>query len=109
MHSFRHNFVDQLRDAELALRTGWALARLAEPWSGRIYGYGLTARKNAMTKVKHLGLSISHLCADKRLGICNAQFAYIWSIGIDQRSSFDANPRVHLLPRALLVQAKEEG
>ncbi|ANY21155.1 hypothetical protein A6F68_02661 [Tsuneonella dongtanensis] len=63
MHSFRHNFEDRLRAAELPDRTALALARRAEAGSSRIYGDGLSARQKAvaLSKVEYRGLSLSHL------------------------------------------------
>lgn len=63
MHSFRHNFEDRLREAELPERTALALARRAEPGSSRIYGAGLSARlkSDAMAKIVYPGLDLSHL------------------------------------------------
>lgn len=63
MHSFRHNFEDRLRSAELAERTALALARRTEAGSSRIYGDGLSARQKAaaIAKVIYTGLDLSHL------------------------------------------------
>lgn len=63
MHSFRHNFEDRLRAAELAERTTLALARRAEAGSSRIYGDGLSARQKAeaIAKVSYPGLDLSRL------------------------------------------------
>lgn len=63
MHSFRHNFEDRLRAAELAERTALALARRTEPGSGRVYGNGLSLRQKAeaVAKVNYPGLDLSHL------------------------------------------------
>ena len=62
-HSFRHCFEDRLRAAELAERTALALARRAEPGSGRIYGDGLSVRQEAeaVAKIVYPGLDLSHL------------------------------------------------
>ncbi|GAB7553109.1 site-specific integrase [Novosphingobium sp. 11B] len=63
MHSFRHNFEDRLRAAELPERTSLALARRTEPGSSRIYGEGVTARQKqaAMSKLHYPGIDLSHL------------------------------------------------
>lgn len=63
MHSFRHNFEDALRAAELPSRTALALARRAEPGSGKFYGNGLAIRikDDALAKVNYRGLDLSHL------------------------------------------------
>lgn len=63
IHSFRHNFEDALREAELVERTALALARRMEAGSSRIYGDGLSARlkAEAMAKITYLGLDLSHL------------------------------------------------
>ncbi|MDZ4307177.1 site-specific integrase [Allopontixanthobacter sp.] len=63
MHSFRHNFEDRLRAAELAERTALALARRTESGSSRIYGEGLSARQKAaaLAKVEYPGLHLDHL------------------------------------------------
>ena len=65
MHSFRHNFEDRLRSAELAERTALALARRAEAGSGRVYGDGLSLRQKAeaVAKINYPGLDLSHLYA----------------------------------------------
>lgn len=47
MHSFRHNFEDRLRAAELPERTALALARRTEAGSSSVYGQGLSARQKA--------------------------------------------------------------
>lgn len=63
MHSFRHNFEDRLRSAELADRTALALARRTEAGSSRIYGDGLSSRQKAeaIAKVVYPALDLSHL------------------------------------------------
>jgi integrase len=62
-HSFRHNFEDRLRAAELAERTALALARRTEPGSSSVYGSGLSARQKleAITKITYPGLDLLHL------------------------------------------------
>ena len=63
MHSFRHNFEDRLRAAELPERTALALARRTEAGSSSVYGKGLSARQKteALAKVRYPGLDLSHL------------------------------------------------
>ena len=63
MHSFRHNFEDRLRAAELPERTALALARRTEAGSSRGYGDGLSARQKAeaIEKIAYPGLDLSHL------------------------------------------------
>lgn len=63
MHSFRHNFEDRLRAAEIATRTALALARRKEPGSGDNYGSGLSTRHKAeaLAKITYPGLSLAHL------------------------------------------------
>lgn len=62
-HSFRHNFEDRLRAAELAERTAYALARRTEPGSGKVYGHGLSLRQkaDALAKVQYPWLNLTHL------------------------------------------------
>lgn len=66
MHSFRHNFEDRLREAELNERTALALARRSETGSGRTYGDGLSARTKAeaIAKIRYPDLDLSHLTGD---------------------------------------------
>lgn len=68
MHSFRHNFEDRIRAAELPERTGLALARRSEAGSSRIYGDGLSARQkaDAIAKISYSGLDLSHLRPETR-------------------------------------------
>jgi integrase len=71
MHSFRHNFEDRLRAAEVPDRTALALARRSEAGSSQIYGHGLSARQksDAIAKIGYPGLDLSHLyiaCGAKR-------------------------------------------
>ena len=63
MHSFRHNFEDAVRNAELEERTALALARRAESGSSRIYGAGLSdaKKREAIAKVVYRGRNINHL------------------------------------------------
>jgi integrase len=63
MHSFRHNFEDRLRAAELPERTALALARRTEAGSSSVYGQGLSARQKAaaLAKISYPGLDLSHL------------------------------------------------
>lgn len=63
MHSFRHNFEDRLREAELAERTALALARRQESGSSKTYGHGLSMRRKseAIAKIVYPGLDLSHL------------------------------------------------
>ncbi|MBX7482973.1 site-specific integrase [Qipengyuania qiaonensis] len=63
MHSFRHNFEDALRAAEIAPRTALALARRKEPGSGDGYGDGLSMRQKskALAKIQYASLDLSHL------------------------------------------------
>lgn len=63
IHSFRHNFEDAVRNAELEERTALALARRAESGSSRIYGAGLSdaKKREAIAKVKYKGLNLDHL------------------------------------------------
>lgn len=63
MHSFRHNFEDRLRAAELPERTALALARRMESGSSRVYGDGLSApqKAGAIAKVRYPGLRLEHL------------------------------------------------
>jgi integrase len=63
MYSFRHNFEDRLRAAELPERTALSLARRSESGSSRLYGEGLSARHKAaaLAKVQYPGLSLDHL------------------------------------------------
>lgn len=65
MHSFRHNFEDRLRAAELPERTALALARRTEAGSSRIYGDGLSSRQkaDAIARLNYPGLDLSHLYA----------------------------------------------
>jgi len=65
MHSFRHNFEDRLREAEIAERTALALARRTERGSRAGYGEGLSvvSRAKALEKVVYPGLDLSHLHA----------------------------------------------
>ena len=67
MHSFRHNFEDRLRAAELPERTALALARRTEAGSSRIYGDGLSARQKAeaLGRIAYPGLDLSHLHVKK--------------------------------------------
>ena len=67
-HSFRHNFEDRLRAAELPERTALALARRTESGSSRIYGDGLSARQKAaaVAKVSYPGLDLGHLVPERR-------------------------------------------
>jgi integrase len=66
MHSFRHNFEDRLRAAELPERTALALARRTEAGSSRIYGDGLSARQKAaaLAKIVYPDLDLGHLVPD---------------------------------------------
>jgi len=63
MHSFRHNFEDRLRAAEIAPRTALALARRKEPGSGDGYGWGLSMvqKAEALAQVQYPGLDLAHL------------------------------------------------
>ncbi len=63
MHSFRHNFEDRLREAELSERTSLALARRSEAGSSSTYGHGLSAKSKAeaMAKIAYPGLDLTHL------------------------------------------------
>ena len=63
MHSFRHNFEDRLRAAEIPERTALALSRRAEAGSSRVYGDGVSIRQKteALAKVSYRGLDLSHL------------------------------------------------
>ncbi len=63
MHSFRHNFEDRLRAAEIPERTALALSRRAEIGSSRLYGEGVSIRQKteALGKVSYRGLDLSHL------------------------------------------------
>ncbi|HEX7857495.1 MAG TPA: site-specific integrase [Sphingobium sp.] len=63
IHSFRHNFEDRLRAAELPVRTALALARRTEVGSSRIYGDGVSARQKAaaLVKIVYPGLDLGHL------------------------------------------------
>lgn len=63
IHSFRHNFEDAVRNAELEERTALALARRAESGSSRVYGAGLSdaKKREAIAKVKYKGLNLDHL------------------------------------------------
>lgn len=63
MHSFRHNFEDALRRAELPDRTSLALARRSEAGSSKVYGSGISARQKAeaLAKVAYPNLDLSHL------------------------------------------------
>ncbi len=63
MHSFRHNFEDRLREAELSERMALALARRSEKGSSSSYGDGFSARLKAaaIAKVQYQGLNLSHL------------------------------------------------
>ena len=63
MHSFRHNFEDRLRAAELPERTALALARRKESGSSGVYGSGLSAKQKAeaLAKVTYPGLNLLHL------------------------------------------------
>lgn len=63
MHSFRHNFQDRLRAAELPYSTALALARRKETGSGGDYGWGLSVaqKAEAIAKVEYTGLDLSHL------------------------------------------------
>lgn len=67
MHSFRHNFEDRLREAELPDRTAMALARRREAGSSGGYGHGLSvrAKAEAISKIKYPTLDLSHLIAPK--------------------------------------------
>ncbi len=63
MHSFRHNFEDRLREAELPDRTAMALARRREAGSRGGYGDGLSlrAKADAISKIEYPSLDLSHL------------------------------------------------
>ena len=63
MHSFRHNFQDRLRAAELPYSTALALARRKELGSGGDYGFGLSLAQiaEAIAKIEYPGLDLSHL------------------------------------------------
>lgn len=63
MHSFRHNFEDRLREAELGERTALALARRTEAGSSKVYGDGLSAKSkaDAIAKIRYPGLDFSRL------------------------------------------------
>ena len=63
MHSFRHNFEDRLREAELPDRTARALARRREVGSSGGYGDGLSvrAKADAISKIEYPALDLSHL------------------------------------------------
>lgn len=63
MHSFRHNFEDRLREAELPERTSLALSRRTERGSSGIYGNGLSSDQMAssIAKVDYHGLDLDHL------------------------------------------------
>lgn len=63
MHSFRHNFEDRLRAAEVAERTALALSRRTESGSSGIYGTGLSAGQmlEALARVSYPGLQLNHL------------------------------------------------
>ena len=63
MHSFRHNFEDRLRAAELPERTSLALARRTESGSSRIYGDGLAVPQmaEAIERVRYPNLDLRHL------------------------------------------------
>ena len=63
MHSFRHNFEDALREAQLPIRTSLALARRTESGSSNVYGGGLSTKlkAEALAKVSYPGLDLSHL------------------------------------------------
>lgn len=64
MHSFRHNFEDALREAQLPDRTALALARRTEAGSSSVYGGGLSTalKAEALAKVTYPGLDLSRLC-----------------------------------------------
>lgn len=63
MHSFRHNFEDRLREAELPDRTALALARRKEAGARGGYGDGLSlkAKATAIELIQYPGLSLEHL------------------------------------------------
>lgn len=63
MHSFRHNFEDRLREAELPDRTALALARRKEAGARGGYGDGLSinVKANAISLIKYPDLNLSHL------------------------------------------------
>lgn len=68
MHSFRHNFEDRLRAAEIPERTALALARRTEAGSSRSYGHGLSAKQKAeaIAKVLYPSLDLSHLTVSSK-------------------------------------------
>ena len=63
MHSFRHNFEDRLRAAELSDRTALALARRKEPGSSSAYGQGLSIgqKAQALRNITYPSLDLGHL------------------------------------------------
>ncbi|WP_460098313.1 hypothetical protein [Qipengyuania sp. 483] len=63
MHSFRHNFEDRLRAAELSERTALSLARRKEAGSSGAYGHGLSTgqKAQALAKISYPQLDLSHL------------------------------------------------
>lgn len=63
MHSFRHNFEDGLREAQLPDRTALALARRTETGSSNVYGGGLSTKlkADALAKIAYPDLALSHL------------------------------------------------
>lgn len=69
-HSFRHNFEDRIREAELVERTALAIARRSEKGSGKVYGSGLSARVKAaaIAKIVYPGLNLSHLYTEAAEG-----------------------------------------
>lgn len=62
-HSFRHNFEDAMRNAEIPHRTALALGRRAEAGSSHVYGSGLSVAKKAeaLALVQYNGLNLDHL------------------------------------------------